>query len=442
MADVPGEHFCHVQCPCKRFERLCPVNSQPLLSPAVVKAVGEPGKVLQVAEHLQGQTWFHARQDQHGQLVFGCWVCGEILPPCRHDCFARFEIQHISQFKPCRITAHGQSADHVEAMRCLIQGETFRAEDPCDAAPSLESYECLLSWIRKGGRLRKGMPSLGHYQKCKQMAFTMAEALKRLYRSWLQESCSISLLRDERRAQLLVRFRCADSKGRRHVGTFGRVKAVKGTASRINELTMELVASFCTRNAGAPQVEPSSLPACDQDLLGHIRTHLRALTVDAASNEVAAGQAVQSEESTAARMQGSAFAPNMTVIIRDKAHGSRRVLERPWHCDPYLESIARGLITDSCSLAQLVQWSPELRTWYEQACTQSSCCYISTTFQSLRAAKHRFESLCTPLSRICLDPEAALNFLHRLSEERRQERGGQFASLGRLSGSPRAGHEL
>ena len=101
-------------------------------------------------------------------------------------------------------------------------------------------------------------------------------------------------------------------------------------------------------------------------------------------NEVAAGQAMQSADSAAALMLGSAYAPSMTVMVRDKAHGSRRVLERPWHCDLCLES--------SCSLAHLVQWSPELRTWYEQACAQSSCRYISATFQSLRAAKHRCES--------------------------------------------------
>ena len=256
-ADVLGEHSCHLQCPCKRFERLCPVKSQPLLSPAVVKAAGDLEKVLAAADHLQEQSSFQARQDQNGQLVFGCWVCSEILPLSHQDCFGRFEIQYITQFKPCRITAHSTSKGHVDAMRCLIQGKAFDAEDPCDAAPPLESYECLLSWIRKGRSLRKGMPSVGHYQKkCKQMAFTMAEALKRLYRSWLRESSCISLLRDERRAQLLARFRCADSKGRRHVGTLGHVKAVKGTASRFNDLTMELLATFCTENAGAPQVDP------------------------------------------------------------------------------------------------------------------------------------------------------------------------------------------
>ena len=46
----------------------------------------------------------------------------------------------------------------------------------------------------------------------------------------------------------------------------------------------------------------------------------------------------------------------------------------------------------------------------------------------MRAAKHRFESLGSPLSRLCLDWEACIGLLVRLMQERPAEPAGAYAS--------------
>ena len=133
---------------------------------------------------------------------------------------------------------------------------------------------------------------------------------------------------------------------------------------------------------------------------------------------------------TAISSGNEAFAPNLMTIIRDKAHASRRILQRPWSCDDFLSAVANVLFYDPGSVAQLVQHSDELRALYADAGAKSSQKFVGRDFSTLRAAKHRFESLCTPLSRICLDWEACISFLVRVSTERGKDRPGVMAAAG------------
>ena len=71
------------------------------------------------------------------------------------------------------------------------------------------------------------------------------------------------------------------------------------------------------------------------------------------------------------------------------------------------------------SLAQLIQHSTDHRAWYREAGEASETSPVTTTFHNMRGAKHRFESKSTPLNRICLNWEADLAFLERLTIERR-----------------------
>ena len=62
---------------------------------------------------------------------------------------------------------------------------------------------------------------------------------------------------------------------------------------------------------------------------------------------------------TAVTLPYQGFTPNMSFIVRDKAHGSRRILSRPWACDDYLNTVASSLIKDPSSIAQLIQHSED-----------------------------------------------------------------------------------
>lgn len=398
----------------------------PIISDVVCKDL--PLELLGRAQELDGETWLHT-QDLDGNYGVGCSICAQLLAECDKDIIAKYGITSTSGLKPFRLKAHACSANHLAAVRRLLEptdwvGVPLSQETE---APPESGFKALMAHIRKGGSLRDGLPGVGHFRKIKSMTFVLAEAFRRLYRQHLGQCCSINLLRDERHSRLLVRFRCANLQAERSIGVIGQAKVVKSTATNLTEATKSLFLDFCTKNHGVPyHPNPSEVMALDNDLLEHMCACVHALTVDAAGNEVASGENMRSSKSVTAD-NAKAFTPNLQVIIRDKAHASRRILERPWNSDDYLTLVARAFVTDPQSVAQQVQHSSDFQEWYKECCEKSANKVVASNFGHLRAAKHRFESLCSPLSRICLDWEACLAFLVRVATERSGQASGQFA---------------
>jgi hypothetical protein len=73
-----------------------------------------------------------------------------------------------------------------------------------------------------------------------------------------------------------------------------------------------------------------------EKLLKHIREKVEAVCVDSASNETKAAAAMRNASADA-----EAVTPNLKVIIRDRAHASRRLLSRPWKADKFLCELPR-----------------------------------------------------------------------------------------------------
>ena len=200
----------------------------------------------------------------------------------------------------------------------------------------------------------------------------------------------------------------------------------------MTEFTKRVLKSFATKNEGAPYVDDEKLMSVrvfDESLYDHIRTAIHSLTVDSASDEIASAENMRSDLSSTATADG-AFTPNLSIVIHhdgDKAHASRRILQRPWGCDQYLSAVAASLITETGSLAQTIQHSEDFRSWYEECSAASSKKPVTTVFSHMRAAKHRYESLSAPLSRMCLDWQAVVDFLCRVALERKGDGSGAFA---------------
>ncbi|CAK0889058.1 unnamed protein product [Prorocentrum cordatum] len=416
------EHSNPAPCPCGLFASR--VGSRPLVSPNVANEFG-PDVISRLPEKILGEQWLCYKVVDE-EFQFGCSICAELAPACNKDIFATFSCKTTSQLRPCRLKVHETSDAHVAAVGVLLYsliGESVPSgvgHIPENASPSSEQFQALLKWMRDGGAISKGVPAVGTYRKCKKMIFCLAEGNKRMHRAWLKEAVSVNILRDERHSRLLVRFRCADAMANHHIGVMGQPKVTKGTSTNISSATDELFKQFATKNFGAPYIDPKDANIqYDEDLYNHMRISVHALTVDAASNEVASAENMMSNQSVISQRIGQeAFAPNLKFIIRDKAHASRRILQRPWACDAYLSFVASCLITESSSIAQLIQHSDDLRAIYTECSRKSSTKVVSSTFSNMRAAKRRFESMCTPLSRICLDWEACFSFLARVVVER------------------------
>ena len=86
-----------------------------------------------------------------------------------------------------------------------------------------------------------------------------------------------------------------------------------------------------------------------------------------------------------------------------------------------------SLVTGSSSIAQIIQHSFDFKGWYAESTRHSSTKAVKTSFQNLRAALHRYESLVTPLSRFILDVESIFAVAIRISLERSGSHAAQCA---------------
>lgn len=136
---------------------------------------------------------------------------------------------------------------------------------------------------------------------------------------------------------------------------------------------------------------------------------------DAASNEVAASSLMLLE----------GLAPHCDVIIRDRAHGARRLASRPFAAVPELSRVSGEFFRCRGSPAQLVQRSPELRLVFRKLVAKH-CMVQGVT--NLRAAKHRYESWARPSGRCCILIVAIMKFAVSCLSMRREvkEHGRRF----------------
>lgn len=93
-----------------------------------------------------------------------------------------------------------------------------------------------------------------------------------------------------------------------------------------------------------------------------------------------------------------ALTPNLSVVNRDKAHGSRRIISRPWTKTAELRDVHLHFVGARGCPSQLVHWSPELRRRFTGIIRDR---YPKMRITNLRAAKHRYESYQKPLARAC-----------------------------------------
>ena len=311
----------------------------------------------------------------------------------------------------------------------------FGMEDTCGVAPSADDMKTLISDIRAGGSFR----SLGAARRWHNMAehkiskvvWCFAEALKQRWRVFLMMACTINLLRDERHKRLQIRFRAAGPvTGEIMCGWFGIDKTHESnTAIQITEATRKQITDFCTRDCDPPKPHNDEIEGVfDQDLFNHILLTCEAITVDSAGDEIASAYDASADNSFTATSLGMlCFMPNLLHILRDKAHAIRKLMTRPWTIDPTLQNIMELFVTGRNSLLHMIEGSLDFKMWLKELSAKNTTKEISSVFGAVRAAKHRFESYLSPMSRFVTDFDAFLAVAVKISILRHDTVPGQNA---------------
>ena len=262
--------------------------------------------------------------------------------------------------------------------------------------------------------------------------------MKQMSQEDLRSASSITFARDEAHQRLHVRYMASSDSLKRFKGFLGQLRNPDPSALGITKATVQVVRSFCTRYetlaarhaTTLPKSGISAAPEFDQELFTQICNCLEAIACDSASNEVTACHDMHTVSSQQSLRDLKVYFPLLRWVLRDAAHNARRVIARPWKSDPVLSSLMDVFCLAKRSLPQMINHSGDLQAQYLQCVKDSERDLpVSTRFAHLRAAKHRFETGVTVLSRIILGISALMLFAMQLFAKHAGSSQGQAALI-------------
>ena len=167
------------------------------------------------------------------------------------------------------------------------------------------------------------------------LAWCLYQAMKKRDVAVLKRATMICLFRDERKTRLAVSARVVTSDLQSVAMSFGTRRDLGTGSKEVTLGTYRIIKDLCTlfdspgRKIGTIRCRPE----LDKQLLAQIRSKIRIICVDSASDELLSCDMMRSAE-----LMGTtdALTPNLSLILRDKAHASKRITSRPWSADPYL----------------------------------------------------------------------------------------------------------
>ena len=114
--------------------------------------------------------------------------------------------------------------------------------------------------------------------------------------------------------------------------------------------------------------------------------------------------------------------PGLKLILRDKAHASRRLTERTFRADPVLQRICDVLLFNKHSIAKLLRFSePFSKIFHEEVGRQTregNAAALRGQVKNLSFAKQRFDSTAKPLGRCLWNLDALISTCHIIQETR------------------------
>eukprot|EP00448_Togula_jolla_P000412 CAMPEP_0170614514 /NCGR_PEP_ID=MMETSP0224-20130122/24848_1 /TAXON_ID=285029 /ORGANISM="Togula jolla, Strain CCCM 725" /LENGTH=272 /DNA_ID=CAMNT_0010940191 /DNA_START=147 /DNA_END=965 /DNA_ORIENTATION=- len=270
-------------------------------------------------------------------MILGIWLCAgrfvaDGAPSCgQGDGLGRWILRsdHLSNGSwslscvLCSVNGPkltGNQLSHVLRHRATLQHQKHaqghhKAALALDA-PSVDAFITVYVEARKGHAASQAIENVGKRRKIKRMRFCLAEAHRAMDRRFLRSATAISLMRDMRKSRLMIRFVVVSAKLEVRRGLLGIHRNFGHSARDILRAT-----SIILRRA-ATVCGNSCCSFVDMALLRHIRRQVVMICTDSAADEMLAAEMMR--QSIASDM--AVLTPNPRVVLRDKAHSSRRTL--------------------------------------------------------------------------------------------------------------------
>ena len=258
-------------------------------------------------------------------------------------------------------------------------------------------------------------------RKC--MLWCLNEVARDIQREFLATSACIGVSQDTRKAYCLIRS-IATSKSTRSLdvqrGSLGLVHVPSSSALTLKRAVLHGIRQIATRRRAQGRIRKlakTGKGTFDVQLATHIRKHVEVFAADGAADEQLAGRMLMESSARGADSELGVALPRLRLITRDKAHASRRLLQRTWTADTYISCLTSLVLYSKQSLAKLLQYSEQFQdrfVRYQKDANPGR----RAALQNLSFAKQRFDSATVPLGRLVLCMDAALSVLDDILRER------------------------
>ena len=320
-----------------------------------------------------GESWVRVRCGPKGHYRAVCVCCKQFRSSSKG-----LDLQDLRK--------HHVSTKHRRAMMDMLGLKIGPHSLSISAAPPYYEFEQL--W--KSGL--ENPDGVACRKKCDKMRECLFEAICEARREFLSKAETITVLRDESKGYLLIRVMACDNRFNDMVFSLGLRFGRRQDAPSVVDSTAQIIEEFCQPKVLLPHRK--ALPPVE--LAARIKTKIEAVCVDSASNEL-----------KAARLGADDVTPNLKVVLRDAAHASRRMLQRPWQADKDLNELAERLVMSKHSICQRIQNSPDFQCLFQKKINE----VVTNPFRKtkgLGAAKHRFESWSKPFGMVVMTLKALI----------------------------------
>jgi hypothetical protein len=303
-------------------------QSQQCLRCKYGKRVGVWKKITYM-EELQ-ESWLQGQKDKDGNWLLGCSACA------LNNVDTVFGKHRVAKLSKAALRQHSAKSLHQESVAKKI-GIPFKRK----LAPPREHWKQVLEAIVDGRSYRKGVKQIGTQNKMAKMVWCLAECLRDADRQFMKRLASLTVIRDESKAKLVIRFIASDVEANVKRGHAAVVSDFGTGAANIVEAFRTAFKDMFTPGLGAPGHQKGQAKAKGIFMAEAHKSALAKvefLVSDAASDELLAGKFAR----FGSKAEGvEPVFPNIKHLAWDKAHGARR---------PHFSTFFQHVIVAVCSI--------------------------------------------------------------------------------------------
>ncbi len=279
---------------------------------------------------------------------------------------------------------HHRSKAHIKQVKSFLRHAVGPTGRTTAGSPSKEDFCKVWDSIASGQTPASALVR----QKVEKIQWLLGESIFTVDRRAIAAAASIAIARDESKGALVVRFSCTSEKLEQRSGILGIVRGFGQTASAVTRATQAVFKEFCTPNPRGRFGGGGALQMSNR-LYNHLNNKIEFMTTDAALNELLSARLMPTGPNP--------LTPNLKMCLRDYAHGSRRIISRPFHADPFLNRLHSTFIASKRSICQRIEHSHIFKSIFAEKVKDQP---VNTPpVRNLSAAKHRYESYAKPTGR-------------------------------------------